>query len=881
MSGTRLRRAVYVLFFVSGACALAYEVVWMRLLVLVLGASTPAVSLVLAVFMAGLALGARLLGGWGDRARSPLRLYGQLEIGIGLAGLLVPPMLQHGTWRYVGLVQAIGERPTLAACLRGVVACTVLLPPTLLMGATLPVLIRFVGREGTRLGRDLGTLYAVNVAGAVAGTVLTGSLGIRFLGIGATTRLTAAFNLAIGLLAALWAGRAVPAAPSDPDPDPAPPAQAAPPSGRSAWLWVTVALSGFVVMALEVVWTRALIFTFQSTVYSFTIILATCLLGLALGSAVFGHLQPRWHTPATLGLVQILAGGATLLCAPLALRAPAVMVAVSAWLGYSGLVYLVATALASALTILVPATLMGMVFPLAGRLLLTGLATAGGRLGRAVGVNTLGAIGGSLGAGFLLIPALTLKGALLALGILQMGWGLALAWRSAGARVRASWLAGPAATAAIFALTARLLPGPVPFDSGVTGERGAVVRAHRDGVTATVAVVDHADGTRSLRIDGFVAASDIQGADYMAMMAHLPLLLHPSPKRALVVCFGTGTTAGSVGLHGDVRVDAVDINPDVFAFAPFFRHVNHDVASSPRAQLIVDDGRHYVLVATEAYDLVTSEPMPPTFAGVVNLYSREYYELARRRLRPGGFLTQWLPIHLLTTAQTLSVLRTVQEVFPETTLWLSAETGVIVARRDAPVRIEPADLEPRLREERLFQDLHKRGVTGLDGLVGLFALGPDALRRVASGEVVTDDRPSLEFHPPRHLVRHVNRLGRPLEPDQQLEAILRLALVETLPLSGPARPDLQAARRRTLRLGLGDVYAWHGRSDEAWQAYQQALIDAPRGPSRGEVYVRLATLALGLGRSAEAQQLVTQALAEAPASAPALNLQTTIRVRAR
>jgi spermidine synthase len=821
MPDRRQRLAVYLLFFLSGACALAYEVVWMRLLVLVLGASTPAVSLVLAVFMGGLALGARLLGGWGDRARSPLGLYGRLEMGIGVAGLIVPLLLRHWGGPYVGLVQAIDERPVLLASLRGVVACSVLLPPTLLMGATLPVLVRFVGRA-ERLGRDLGTLYAVNVAGAVAGTVLTGALGIRFLGIDATTHLTAALNLTVGLVAVLWARRLDPAPAPGGGAGPIPPAGEAAPAPRAAALWATVALSGFVTMALEVVWTRALVFTFKSTVYSFTIILATCLLGLALGSAVFGRLDPGRHTRGVLGLVQLLAGAATLLCAPLALRAAPVMMAVSGRLGYTGPVFLGATALGAALTVAVPAVLMGMVFPLASRLLLRGVDTVGGRLGRALWVNTLGAILGSLAAGFVLVPALTLKGALLGLGLAQMAWGIALGWRASGI-VR---VAGPVAAAALLGLAARLLPGPVPFDPGATAEPGAVVTVHRDGVAATVAVVDHADGLRELRIDGFHAASDGRTSDYMAMMAHLPLLLHPAPQRALVVCFGTGTTAGSVLMHREVQVDVVDINPDVFAYAPLFRRVNHGVAESPRARLIVDDGRHHVLTTARDYDVVTSEPMPPTFAGVVSLYSREYYELARRRLRPGGLLAQWLPMHLLTTAETLSILGTVREVFPETTLWLSAGTGIVVARRDAPVRVDPADLEARLGEAPLLRDLEERDVAGVSRLAGLYALGPEALRRLGPAAIVSDDRPSLEFHPPRHLARQVSRFGRPLEADEQLEAILRLALRDTLPVAGPARPDLEAARRRALFLQLGELYAWHERPAEARRAYEDALVEA-------------------------------------------------------
>jgi spermidine synthase len=359
-------------------------------------------------------------------------------------------------------------------------------------------------------------------------------------------------------------------------------------------------------------------------------------------------------------------------------------------------------------------------------------------------------------------------------------------------------------------VASQLLRGPNPFDPALrSGERAApVVEAHHDGIGASVSVLRYPNAVKTLRIDGFEAASNTTMAGYMPMMTHIPMLLHPDPRRLLVICFGTGSTAGAGLLYPGVSLDAVDINRTVFGFASHFLAVNHGVARDPRTRLVVDDGRNFLLTAGERYDVITSEPMPPHHAGVVNLYSQEYYELARDRLEPGGFVVQWLPMHHLTLDESLQILKTVQAVFPETTLWLHSDTGIIVARRDAPVRIELARVARALEPGPLRDELQELGVgTPLD-FARLHALGPDEIRAVTSAErPVTDDRPSLEFHAIRHPLQEFHGPYN-VEHARTMRVIWRARADSTAPLAGAPRDlaaEVAAWRKLASQRGLADI----------------------------------------------------------------------------
>jgi predicted membrane-bound spermidine synthase len=810
-------------FFASGACALVYQVVWVRRLLLIVGTTTGAVSTVLAVFMAGLGLGAWLFGSAADRSRAPLRLYAFLELGIGLYALLLPGLIAVSTPAYVGVARHLTDEPALLLLVRVVLGFLLLLVPTVLMGGTLPVLVRYVGRSLDRFGAALGILYGANLAGGVAGSLAAGFVLIPALGVQAASLAAVTANLAVGVAALAVAARARSAAAGDSREslpgraDPAAPAAApaAIPDAARPLVWTAVFLSGLLSMAFEVLWSRILVFSLGSTVYAFTLILATFLTGLALGSRLAVATGRRHHPLLVLGVALVAAGIAAMVMAPISTRSEAVIVALSSRFGWTGDVFLAATALCAALVVLMPATLMGLVLPLGMQLLVDDLAWAGRRVGSAYLANTVGCVLGSLLAGFALIPLLGLTRALLVLAGVQVALGCAFLLRAEVARERRRpllALSGALVIAGVVVASA-LLRGPNPFDPALaaSGNGAPVVEAHRDAIGSSVSVVTYPGGDRTLRIDGFEASSNKAEAAYMPMMTHIPMLLHPDPRRLLVVCFGTGATAGAGLLYPGVSIDVVDINRTVFDVAPYFAATNHGVARDPRARLVVDDGRNFLLTARQRYDVITSEPMPPHQAGVVNLYSREYYLLARERLERGGLIVQWLPIHLLTVDESLRILKTVQDVFPETTLWLHGHTGIIVARRDVPIQIDLARVAVAFAPGPLRADLGRLGLeTPLDFAL-LAVMGPDEIRAATSTvRPVTDDHPSLEFHRFRHPLQEY-RGPFNLEQARMMSIIYRQPTDQVVPVAGATAAQvaaLAAWRKMENQRGLADVERW-------------------------------------------------------------------------
>lgn len=826
---------LYACFFLSGAASLVYEVVWMRQLALTLGSTTPAVSTVLATFMLGLALGAWAFGRVADRARDPLRLYAYLEAGVGLYALLVPRLVETTRGWHVAAAQGLEGHGAALLALRLVSAAALLLLPTVLMGGTLPILVRFAGRSRS-LGRELGLLYGVNVAGAVVGCLLAGFVLIRAFGVTGAGTVAAVLNLSIAVAVLLAGKERTAPLPSvgghDPGEGPVPSI-----AGGRGLLWAVVFLSGFVTLGCEVLWTRMLVFSFHSTVYAFTMILSTFLAGLALGSWAFASwIAGKRESFATLAGVQIAAGLVAVALVPWAARVSDSIPVLSRSFGYSGASYMLVTALAAAALMLLPTVLMGVVFPMATRLLADDPGRVGRRIGGAYLLNTVGSALGAVMVPFLFVPQLTLKGAFLLLCGLQIAvGGLLLVQAPLSRRGRVASMSSAAVLLGLGAwLVSAELAGPNPFDPprGIGAREKWEVLAHRDGTTASVSVVQYRDGVRGLRIDGFeAAAEDSDVYAYMRLMSHLPLLLHPDPHRLLVISFGTGATAGTGLLHPGVRIDMVDINPAVFGFGHYFSRANGDVLRSPRARAIVDDGRNYVLVSREKYDVITSEPMPPTYAGIVNLYSREYYQLARERLNPGGFVVQWLPFSLLDEGQTLAILRTVQSVFPETTLWIQGRSGIIVARRDQPSEIDVAALRRRLEDPVLREGLGRIGVRSLGDVVAFYGLGPATVARItASAGLVTDEHPSLEFPRVRHLMYTVRRFYR----DEELRSLVLvngLRLEEPLPLVNVSEADAQALRddhQVAARLDLAGIWWAEGEAARA-----RAILDEGLGVVQG------------------------------------------------
>lgn len=705
----------HLLVFAAGIAALSWEILWQIQASLSIGVSARGTAITLAATMGGMALGSLSMGRFlrARRVSAPLRVYALLELSIGLHGAL---LLRPGLAFLERFDAAhFAAHPTLMPLVHLAGIALLLGPATAAMGATVPLF----GRIAAERGGSISSLYAANTAGAAAGIALVSFVALPYLGVEVTGVLVACVDLVVALGAVLAGARPPVAAgaPSKVEPSPA-----SPPTPRA---FLVAFSTGFVLFGLEVAWFRPLRATFLSTTQAFAILLLAVLAPLAAGARL-ARVLARRRTPMSHVLAATAA--AALLATPLIERFDRALTALPLGYGWTLAAWTSATTAA-----LGPAVLMlGTCLP---RLLDERDGTVA--WGRLYATNTAGSVLGSLLAAWVLLPALGFART----AWLLAGWLLAVALLVAekAARRRALWVGLPALLAAV-------LGQSQVGRTRVAGHLGGAhtVRSYREGPDATVAVIDDAKGHRGLVIDGFVASEVGPTTHYMRWMGHLPGILHPDPRRALVICFGTGQTADALRAEGPADLDLVELSPAVYAMAPLFAQ-NHGVLGDPRVHPQVMDGRAFLRRTEQRYDVISLEPMAPNFAGVNALYSREFYELAAARLREGGLMAQWVPFHLLSVHDARAIVNTFRGVFPEAILWIDPVdlTGIVVGRRgaaDPPLgsawpglaRRAPRDLAPA-------------------SIPAWLALDARGVERYADGAAtITDDNQLLAYGPERH-----------------------------------------------------------------------------------------------------------------------------------
>ncbi len=697
------RRILALLFFASGAAGLVDQVAWLRYLSLVFGNTTLATATLLAVFMGGLGLGAVLFGRLSDRTERPLTLYALLELGIGLFAIFSPRFFDGMTGVYVAVDHAAGgasSAPWSFALLRLGLAALCLLPPTLLMGGTLPLIVRGLGdlrrsasESGAardRLGRDTALLYGANTLGAVCGVAGAGFLTIPLFGLHASLLFAAALNFAAALGALALGQRSGFAAAAAGDTGTAGAAAAHRPAADRRLLLAAV-LMGATSLAFEVLWTRILVFYLGSTVYAFSLMLFGFLLGIAAGSLAIARAADRLKRPLAFLAAVELGIAAT---APLSIWLFATLngrqIALSEALRPQGFGIAVLAQLAAVLPILLPPTLlMGVSFPLLVRVYARRPGGGdpdlgvGRDLGALYGANTLGCIAGSLAAGFVLVPLVGSQSSLLAIGAVTALIGLLLA-RTADALEPATrpggrrWISALAlATPLLFTGLALLLPADrVILAAGVFGEDRPedLVHFHEDASAAVAIRRMHASSGDylSLELNGVnVAGTSPDLYAVQKMQGHLPLLLGGSRgARVVHIGFGSGGTAHAVSRHAVSEIRIVELSPAVLAASDrYFGAINHAVLADPRVRVEINDGRNFLLASTETFDAVLSDSIHPRYAGNGSLYSEEYFRLVGERLAPGGVVSMWLPMYTLTPSNFAMIVRAFRNVFPETVIW--------------------------------------------------------------------------------------------------------------------------------------------------------------------------------------------------------------------
>ena len=818
------------LLFLSGTAALVFQVLWIKQLSLVVGVEVSAIAGAVSAFFLGLALGGWLLGRKADQLRRPVRFYAMLEAGVALSCIAVTWLLARSAAAFV----AVEVHSSLAAWLA---VGLLLAVPAFLMGGTLPVLLRAVSRQqGADVSRSGGAMYAANTCGAILGALLPAFFLIPRFGVQGAALAAASLNVLAALGAWMLDRRAGDsAAPAD-----NPQAAAAPLSGEARLAVALYAVAGAVALGYEVIWSQMIVPFMSTRAFAFAIVLATYLAGLAIGAALYARWAHRVRNPwpvfgfliAGAGLIAVLE--VALLGKWLIVAQTQAEAAVYQWTG-SGFAGMCARfAVAAASLVLAPTLLLGAAFPAVLRIAV-GDRQVGREAGAVLACNTLGGIAGTLLTGFLLLPALGLVRTLSVLAAIAAAVGAVAAWRGrADGRAATGWATGIAglATLALIATLpadqfARLLPGA----------SGAGLVFYEESHGGTVAVVERAgNGNRfhRLYIQGVSNSGDaMPSLRYMRLQALLPLIVHAGePKSALVVGYGTGITAGALSQYRGLEKRAVaELLPAVLRAAPHFQGT-FQAATDPGLDKRLRDGRRELQASAERWDLITLEPPPPSAAGVVNLYSRDFYQLAASRLAPQGIVAQWLPLPTQNEDDTRALIASFIEVFPHAQLWTSELHEMLLLGSMQPLTLDAARIQARYGQPDTAAALQAVGVPSAAALLSTWVTDREGLARLAGDTpAVTDDRPGIEYA----------TWVRPREVARVLPALL--ALRSEPPLTGASdalRADMELERARldtfyraSLAAYVGDRETW-GREmnklarDDGDNAYYRWFMPSAR-----------------------------------------------------
>ena len=770
---------IYAVFFLSGAAALVYQIVWVRQLSLVFGGSHLAIATVLAVFMGGIALGGHLAARYANLSCNHLRTYAKLEFGIAIGAGLFHALTMLYPNLYVALASLAPESTTYLTLIRVSLAALVLLPITTLMGATLPILVDFFSARLEHIGRRLSALYAINTAGAVTGVVFAGFVLLPATSINVTVIAALAMNLVAACSA--WAmardkdhiliTREQP--PVNPE---------GPSSTVVQFILLATAISGFCALAYEVLWTRVLIIGLGATDYGFSSILAAFLVGIGAGSAIYnGFLARQSNTNCSghrllgrLGMTHVVIAvsiGFSVFCL---YRLPATYLAIRNIIEATGIGQFPARQVANLAIAFVylgiPALAMGISFPLAGEVLGRYRSSTAATVGQLAATNTIGALLGSLAAGFVLTQVVGIERAIQLIVLLNLTCGLLLIARAANRQrlVYAIPVAGSIIGIIAIANPDLLRVWDKHFFAIYRSNQNEqyVTRAQIDDALERYQVLYYGEGSTSIvaatqlgdlkifTTNGRVeATSATQDAQNQLALGHLPMLLHPNPKKVLVVGGGAGMTLGATSIYPTLEsLTLVELEPKVLGVIDSFSDHNHSVLKNNLLRVIINDGRNHLLTAKQQqYDVITSDPIHPWFRGAGYLYTKEYFSLAAERMNQDGIMAQWLPLYEMDAAHIKAVIASFAAAFEHTSIWLMYTDAVLIGSKE-PLKVDLDRIDSlQAGVPELAEDLRSVNMGGpAENLLSYFLTGTSGVSRLIQGATVnTDDNLYLEFDTPR------------------------------------------------------------------------------------------------------------------------------------
>ncbi|MFT4624221.1 MAG: spermidine synthase [Myxococcota bacterium] len=773
--------ALLPLFFVSGATALVYQTLWNRQLHLVFGTSTFAIATVLSAFMLGLALGGFALGRVADRLKRPLAIYGLLEVGIGLYALVFPPLLTAVGPIYLEIWRSFEPGPVAFGLVQFALLGVLLIVPTAMMGGTLPLLARFATERLGAAGDRVGTLYAVNTFGAVFGTWFAGFVLLPAYGLWLTTILASVANLALGAAAIALDVWARAAEQSEVEPEPVEGVEMHP---LLVPVSVAMFLIGFASLVYEVAWTRLMALMIGASVYAFSVMLLAFLTGIAIGGKIGGPLADQLlerHGQAgvlrALALVEVGVAVLSYLLMYVFPELPFWYVWLFDWMGAGEAPRLmwVVSLLLSGAVMTPPAILMGIAFPIAVRAVVGVDGKLGGPVGTVYGANTLGGVFGAFLAGFVLLPMLYVQGTIfIAAAANLLAAAVCLVWsaRRSGER----WMLASPVLLVVLGLgfVAQRPPwDPMLMTAGMYHyvshfedhsregiQKYAVGKYtlvfYEEGLSSVVTVAENIDsGNMWLANNGKVDASTTTDMPTQVLCSLLPMQFADDPSDVLVIGLASGITAGAVTLHPAVkRLDVVELEPAIERAAEYFGEYNHDVLRDPRVNLIANDGRnHLLLTAEQTYDVIVSEPSNPWISGVSNLFTREFWEMGKKRLKPGGVWGQWVQMYGMDDSDLRSLLATFAAVYPHVIVYATIEDAdLVLVGSESELLPGPDAARSLLKHPDVAAELKVVDINDPMDVVSLFQMDrATILEMVGNSPLNTDDNMLIEYSAPLHL----------------------------------------------------------------------------------------------------------------------------------
>jgi len=785
-SGQRANPLILLFLLLSGSCGLIYEIVWMKILTLVIGNTVFAVTTVLTAFMGGLALGSHLTGRLEGRIKQPLKTYGLLEGAIGIYALVLPLLIAGTEPLFRFVYQNIGTSFYAFSLLRFVICGILLLVPTILMGATLPILSKYFVTRPSHLGGTVGLLYGVNTLGAVLGSFAAGFVLIPALGINWTIYTAVLINLLIAA-GMIWRFKDS----GLPQPEVSNPRvkakkhkpQAATeiiPENRPAVTRVVMAgigVSGLAAMIYQVAWTRLLSLSMGSSVYAFSLIVTAFISGLALGSLVITRFIDRRKDGVLImallqGAIGLSALGIMHVLGNLPIYVVRYLFDASHSFNYVQLVeFTVIFGL-----VLIPTFMMGATVPVAVKICTPDVRQVAKFFGNVYAINTLGAIMGSFMAGFIFIPWLGARNSLLiavALNILTAGLlflqapATALPRRMLGAVVTAAmavlvWYPLGAWDAAILTSGPYLYAGAYKniasskkIDLRAAMLEGRETLFFKEGLHAVLSVLKTPEGDLLLQVNGKTDASARGDAATQLMVGHLPLLLHQRAENVLIIGLGSGMTVGAVQRHAVKAVDVVEIEPAMVEASDYFKDITGDPLNDPRVHLIVGDGRNHLALTDRLYDVIISEPSNPWVSGQANLFTREFFELAKKHLKAGGVMCQWVQAYSMSSVDFKTIVHTFDTTFPHVTVWEASFGGdyvLIGAPQD--LQVDYPGLLDQLGDGSIRADLAKSRMWDPAAFFNKLVITDQAVAEYTRGaHLNTDDHNRLAYSAPKSLLQ--------------------------------------------------------------------------------------------------------------------------------